>query len=184
MLRGKLVHLRGLERDDLKFLHQMQNDEEVMEWARFRPDHMVSMEALEKEYEQELKGNSPTRRTFTVVENGTGKLVGWCTIRWWRPFVTSAEIGLALVKAARGKGAGAEVTGLIAGLAFDQYNMHKVELFTRADNAAMIRSAEKHGFRIEGRLKETLYFNGKFHDGVEMGVLREEFEKARKGKRK
>lgn len=58
----------------------------------------------------------------------------------------------------------------------DRTNMHKVELFTRGDNPAMIRSAEKNGFRVEGRIRETLYFNGKFHEGVQMGVLREEFE--------
>jgi RimJ/RimL family protein N-acetyltransferase len=75
---------------------------------------------------------------------------------------------------------GTEVTGLLTALAFEQYNMHKVELFTRGDNVAMIRSAEKNGFRVEGRIRETLYFNGKFHDGVQMGVLREEFEAARR----
>ena len=98
MLQGRLVQLRGLEREDLKLLHDMQNDEEVMEWARFRPDHTVSMEALEKEYEDELRGNTSTRRTFAVVHKKTGKVAGWCYIRWWRPFATSADIGLALMK--------------------------------------------------------------------------------------
>ena len=66
---------------------------------------------------------------------------------------------------------------MLTELAFDQYNMHKVELFTRADNRAMIRSAEKSGFRVEGRIRETLYFNGRFHDGVSMGVLESEFRR-------
>ena len=72
---------------------------------------------------------------------------------------------------------GTEVTRLLTGLAFDQYNMHKVELFTRADNEGMIRAAEKSGFKVEGRMRETLYFDGKFHDGVQMGILRDEFRK-------
>jgi RimJ/RimL family protein N-acetyltransferase len=55
--------------------------------------------------------------------------------------------------------------------------MHKVELFTREDNAAAIRSAERNGYKVEGRVKETVYFNGKFHDGILMGLLREEYEK-------
>ena len=177
MLQGKLVYLRGIERDDLGLLHQLENDEEVMGWARFRPDHMTSREELERRYDDELKGNSPTRRTFAIVQRKTGKVVGWCSIRWWRPFATSAEIGLALAKEARGKGMGTEVTRLLTALAFDQYNMHKIELFTRADNKAMIRSAERSGFRVEGRMRETLYFDGGFHDGVQMGILRREFRK-------
>jgi RimJ/RimL family protein N-acetyltransferase len=177
LLRGRQVDLRGIEREDLKLLHRLQNDEEVMEWARFRPDHTVSMEALEKEYGGELSGNSPTRRTFAVIERETGRVAGWCSIRWWRPFHTSADIGLALAKEFRGKGIGTEVTALLTSLAFDQYNMHKVELFTRADNQAMIKSAEKCGFKVEGKVRETLYFNGEFHDGVQMGVLKEEFKR-------
>ena len=178
MLQGRQVYLRGIERGDLRLLHRLENDEEVMGWARFRPDHTVSMEELEKTYDDELKGNSPTKRTFVIVHRKTGKVAGWCSIRWWRPFVTSADIGLALAKDYRGKGMGAEVARLLTELAFDQYNMHKVELFTRADNKAMIKSAEKSGFRIEGRVRETLYFDGKFHDGVQMGVLREEFRRS------
>ena len=178
MLQGKLVYLRGIEREDLGIIHDLENDEELMGWARFRPDHTTSMEELEKRYEDELKGNSPTRRTFAIVQKRSGKVAGWCSIRWWRPFVTSADIGLALAKEHRGKGIGTEVTRLLAKLAFEQYHMHKVELFTRADNKGMIRSAEKSGFKIEGRIRETLYFDGKFHDGVQMGVLREEFEKS------
>ncbi|MDG7008547.1 MAG: GNAT family N-acetyltransferase [Nitrososphaerota archaeon] len=178
MLQGKLVYPRGIEREDLSILHQLENDEEVMGWARFRPDHTRSREELERRYEDELRGNSPTRRTFAIVYRRTAKVAGCCSIRWWRPFATSAEIGLALAKDSRGKGIGTEVTGLLTELAFDQYNMHRVELFTRADNKGMIRSAEKNGLKVEGRMREALYFDGRFHDDVQMAILREEFRKS------
>ena len=48
MLQGKLVYLRGIEREDLGINHDLENDEELMGWARFRPDHTTSMEELEK----------------------------------------------------------------------------------------------------------------------------------------
>lgn len=148
-----------------------------MERVRSRPDNTISMEALEKEYGEELKGESARRRLSVIVHKRTGDVIGWASIRWWRPFVTSCDIGLAIAsKKFRGKGIGTEVTGLLTGLltglGFDQYNMHKVELFTRPDNRAMIGSAEKNGFKVEGKVRETFYFNGEFHDGVLMGVLR------------
>jgi len=169
------VYLRGLEKDDLQYLHKLMNDEEVMELARFRPDHMVSMEGLEKEYEDELKQESGHRRTFIIVHNQSSKPIGWANIRWWRPFSTSAELGIAIgEKEHRGKGIGTEVVGLLTDLVFDQYNMHKVEMFTRQTNRAMIRAAEKNGYKVEGVLRETIYFNGKYHDGVMLGLLRSE----------
>ena len=179
MIRGKHVYLRALEREDLKVLHEIQNDEEVMSWSRSRPDHMVSMEALGKEYEEELKGENALRRTFVIVHKKSGKIAGWASLSWWRQFHSTADFGIAMKSEFRGKGIGTEVLGLLTRLAFGQYNMHKVELFTRPDNLAMINAAKKNGFRVEGRFKETLYFDGKYHDGLRMGVLRRDFEKSR-----
>jgi diamine N-acetyltransferase len=177
MIQGKRVYLRALEREDLKVLHEMQNDEEVMSWSRSKPDHMVSMEALEKEYEEELKNENTLRRTFVIVYKKSGKVAGWASLRWWKQFHTTADFGIAMKKEFRGKGIGTEVLGLLSRIAFEQYNMHKVELFTRPDNHAMIHAAEKNGFTVEGRFPETLYFDGRYHDGLSMGVMRKDFEK-------
>jgi RimJ/RimL family protein N-acetyltransferase len=169
-----------LEKEDLKQLHEMLNDEEVMQWARSRPDNTVSMEELEKEYEEELKGESSKRRTFVIVHRATNRMIGWASIRWWRPFQTTADIGIAIAdRELRGKGIGGEVNMLLTRLAFDQYNMHKVELWTRGDNPAAIHSAEKNGYKIEGTIRETVYFDGKYHDGIIMGILRDEYEKSK-----
>ena len=105
MITGKQVVLRGLEREDLKLMHKWLNDEEVMEWARSKPDNTASMESVEKDFEQDVKGESPHRRTFIVIEKRTGKPAGWAMIRWWRPFSTIADLGLVIAeKHLRGKG--------------------------------------------------------------------------------
>lgn len=180
LIQGKQVYLRGLEREDLRLLHKMLNDEEVMEWARSRPDHTMSMEELEKEYEGELKEESAHRRTFVIVHKATQEVIGWASMRWWRPFHTTVDIGVAIGdKGFRGKGIGSEVNALLTKLAFEQYNMHKVELFTREDNVAAVRSAEKNGYKVEGKVRETVYFNGKFHNGILMGLIREEYERTK-----
>ncbi len=115
----------------------------------------------------QLKGENVLRKTFAIVHRKSGRVIGWASLRWWRQFHTTADFGIAIGdKGFRGKGIGTEVTRLLTELAFEQYNMHKVELFTRPENQAMIRSAEKSGFRVEGKIRETVYFNGKYHDGV------------------
>ena len=152
----------------------------IRRYSRLRPDNATSVEELEKEYEGELKGESARRRTFVIVHKATQKVIGWASMRWWRPFCTTADIGVVIGdKRLRGKGIGSEVNMLLIKTAFEQYNMHKVELFTREDNKAAIRSAEKNGYKVEGRARQTVYFNDKFHDGVMMGLLREEYEKTK-----
>jgi len=178
MIRGKRIYFRGLEREDLKLMHRWLNDEEIMEWARSKPDHLASMESLEREYELDLRGENPKRRTFIVMAKDEEKPIGFASIRWWRPMATTADIGLVIAdKDLRGKGLGAEATMMLLRLAFDQYNMHKVELWTRGDNVAAQNVAKRCGFREEGRFRETVYFNGSYHDGLLFGILRDEYER-------
>ncbi len=73
VLKGKHLVLRGLEREDLKLLHGWQNDEEVMRLARSFPDHTISMEALQAEYEKELKGDDTGKRTYIIEEQPSRK---------------------------------------------------------------------------------------------------------------
>jgi RimJ/RimL family protein N-acetyltransferase len=178
MIAGKHVALRALEREDLKLMHKWLNDEEIMQWARSKPDNTASMESVEKEFEQDLKGENPHRRTFIVIERKSGKPVGWAMIRWWRAFSTTADLGLVIAeKRLRGKGFGTEATSLLVDVAFSQHNMHKAELFTRADNKAAIRAVTKCGFKLEGRHRDEVYFNGKYWDGLTFGLIRNEYDK-------
>jgi RimJ/RimL family protein N-acetyltransferase len=58
--------------------------------------------------------------------------------------------------------------------------MHKAELFTRADNNAAVRAVAKCGFKLEGRHRDEVYFNGKYWDGLSFGLLRNEYDKRKK----
>ena len=77
MIEGEHVRLRKLGRTGLPTLHRWMNDREVMAWARFSPDHMVSLAALEKEYEKELAGEDPEGAAFLGGERGSGRASGW-----------------------------------------------------------------------------------------------------------
>jgi RimJ/RimL family protein N-acetyltransferase len=180
VIAGKTFYLRSIEREDLKLMHKWLNDSEIMQWARSKPDNSTSMEAVEKEFELDLKGENPNRRTFIVASADTGRPIGWASMRWWRPFSTTTDIGLVIAeKELRGKGIGTEATMLLASEAFDQLHMHKVELWTRADNTAARKVAENCGFRLEGTDREVVFFDGKFHDGMSFGILEDEFRKVK-----
>ncbi len=96
MIDGEHVRLRTLERADLPTLHRWMNDREVMAWARFSPDHMVSLAALEKEHEKELAGEDRQRTTLFIEDRTTGKPIGWTTVRTWDRKHVSANLGIGL----------------------------------------------------------------------------------------
>jgi RimJ/RimL family protein N-acetyltransferase len=183
-ITGKTVYLRGLEREDLKLMHKWLNDSEIMRWARSQPDNVTSVEAVEKEFELDLKGENPHRKTFILAQASTDRPIGWASMRWWRPFSTTTDIGLVIAeKGFRGKGIGTEATMLLTSEAFDQLHMHKVELWTRADNKAAQKVAKNCGFQQEGRDREVVFFDGEFHDGLTFGILEEEFRKVKQSRK-
>ncbi len=181
VLKGRDVVLRGLEREDLKLLHGWQNDEEVMRLARSFPDHTISMEALQAEYEKELKGEDTGKRTYIIEEQPIRKPVGWATIRIhaWTRRMTGADVGLALEKRSRGKGYGREVAKLLLREVFEQLNLHRAEWWTFAENTASIELGKKMGFREEGRLRDVVFFDNRYHDMVVLGILKDDYEKGK-----
>jgi diamine N-acetyltransferase len=171
-----------LEREDLAALHKWQNDEEIMRLARSFPDHVISKEALQGEFERELKGEDTGRRAYIIEEKSTGKPVGWATIRihQFTRRMTGADIGLALgERRAWKKGYGTETSRLLLDEVFLQLNLHRAEWWTFAENLASLKLAVKMGFKEDGRLREAVFFDNKFHDLVVLGILKDEYEKAR-----
>lgn len=177
MIVGEHVRLRKLERSDLPLLHRWLNDADLMTWARFSPDHMSSLAAVEKEYERELAGEERDRTTFTVEDRETGKPIGWCVMRTWDRKHVSTNVGIGLgEKEFWGKGYGTEAMRLLLTIAFDHQRWHRAELWTLAENERAVRSFEKCGFRREGLAKEAAYADGTFRDILYMGLLKSEWD--------
>lgn len=183
LLTGKLVHLRGLERDDLKLIHKWQNDEDTMRLARAQPDHSISMEALASEFDKNLKGDDATARRFGIEEKSSRELIGWCSISFnnWGKRFTTADIGLAIGEKNRWrKGYGTETVVLLLKECFEQLNLHRLGWWTYAENRGSIALAKKMGFRDEGLFRENVFFDNAFHDTVVLGLTKREYETAQK----
>lgn len=73
-----------------------------------------------------------------------------------------------------GRGIGTEAARAVLGFAFSTLGLHRVSLRVLANNARAIRSYQKCGFRIEGRERETAFFDGRWHDDLIMGLLAHE----------
>lgn len=181
VLQGKNILLRALEREDLNHLHKWQNDGDIMRLARSYPDNMISMEALEQEYEKAIKGEDHEKQIFIIQERSTKKPIGWASIRHWGKKPVGADIGLAIgEKNQWRKGYGTEVTKLLQHEVFEQLGLHRSEWWTNSDNKGSIALAKKMGFREEGRLRDAVFYDNRFHDIIALGLLREEYEARKK----
>jgi RimJ/RimL family protein N-acetyltransferase len=78
-------------------------------------------------------------------------------------------------KIAWGKGYGTDATRALLRYAFEEANLHRIELEVFAFNPRAIRVYEKCGFKLEGVRKQALYREGEWHDEHIMAILRDEW---------
>jgi RimJ/RimL family protein N-acetyltransferase len=70
---------------------------------------------------------------------------------------------------------GTEALTLLINFLFFYYNMNKIRLSVHVNNEAAIRCYERLGFQHEGRSREELFQDGRYHDVCLMGLLRKEW---------
>jgi len=74
-------------------------------------------------------------------------------------------------------GIGTAVCKYLVSYAFDRLNMNKVWLGVNEENKGAVRSYEKAGFKLEGKLRDELFRNGRYYDILRMSILKDEYEK-------
>jgi RimJ/RimL family protein N-acetyltransferase len=113
---------------------------------------------------------------YAIHVRRTGKLVGLTTFSALDPDNGSALYHITIgERGAWGQGYGTEASELMLEHAFVNLGLHRIGLSVFAFNERAIRSYEKAGFRVEGRLREAIVRDGRFWDEVQMGVLRDEW---------
>lgn len=71
----------------------------------------------------------------------------------------------------RGQGFGTEAGRAVVEWAFDTVGVHRISLDVFSFNPGAQRSYEKIGFRVEGRARDTLLWDGEWADSILMGML-------------
>lgn len=178
MIYGKRVRLRAIEREDIKAFHQYVNDPEVTRGLSiYLPMSLADEEAW-------LNAQRPQDEKPLAIEIRKGKnwkLIGNCGV-FGIDFVNrGGELGIIIgEKSEWDKGYGAEAMTLLLRHGFETLNLHRIFLRVYADNVRAVRSYEKAGFMLEGRLRDAVYKHGRYDDVLIMSVLRSEWDVRKK----
>jgi ribosomal-protein-alanine N-acetyltransferase len=172
-LIGPAVYLRPLELDDAATILPWFNDPEVTRLIqRYRPITL----AEEQEFLQRLR-SSETDLALGIALRESDQLIGATGLHHIDARNRHASFGISIgEKQHWGKGYGTEATGLMMRYAFQTLNLNRLWLHVYEYNARAIRVYEKLGFRVEGRLRQDTFREGRYWDTLVMGVLREELE--------
>jgi len=169
---GKKVILRAIEQEDLEMLRQLKNDpwieSMVVGWS------LPISKVQQSNWYQNLSHEKNTIRFLVEIEKQGA--VGYTTINDidWKN--RCAGTGTMLVKENISKGIGFDVIMTRTRYAFEELQLNRLEASILAYNEASRRTVEKAGYKLEGTKRQAVYKNGKYHDLVTYGILREEYE--------
>ncbi|MFJ5548762.1 GNAT family N-acetyltransferase [Streptomyces sp. NPDC093225] len=170
MLRGTKVGLRARHEDDIPVLRtELYND--VVNAARAEGGPWRPLSPGTKDPRLVVDETAPGSVSFSVVELAGDTLVGTATLWGIDTHNRGAHIGLGLLPSARGNGYGTDVVATLCHYGFVVRGLHRLQIETLADNAAMLRSAERNGFVREGVLRSSAWVLGEFVDEVLLGLL-------------
>lgn len=174
MLRGELVALRARRATDVPILHsELYEDVVTRSRGDARPWRPVAADSGDSPYLVD-----PARTdgaVFSVVTLADGELAGDAVLWGIDLHNRSAHIGLSLLPALRGRGLGSDVVRVLCYYGFVVRSLHRLQVDTLADNAAMIAAAERSGFVREATLRRSAWVMGEFLDEVLLGLLVEEW---------
>jgi RimJ/RimL family protein N-acetyltransferase len=180
MLRGNTVGLRARHEDDIPILRAELYDD-VVNAARAEGGPWRPITPGSKDPRLVVDDNNQGLVQFSVVELDGGSLVGTATLWGIDNHNRSAHIGLGLLPSARGKGYGTDVVAVLCHYGFVVRGLQRLQIETLADNAAMLRSAERNGFVREGLLRSSAWVLGEFLDEVLLGLLVQDWKPDSKG---
>jgi RimJ/RimL family protein N-acetyltransferase len=99
--------------------------------------------------------------------------VGWHRVRYGpNPESDAWNIGIELVRSARGRGFGTEAQRELARYLFETTDVNRVEASTDVENLAEQRALEKAGYTREGIQRGSQFRAGAYHDLVTYARLR------------
>lgn len=170
-IKSKSIYLREIQLSDVnkKYYNWMKNAE-VTQYLESRFENW-SLRKL-KDYVRRIK-NNPDYIFLAIISKDKNRHIGNIKLGPISRIHNFADVGIIIgQKLFLGKGIGSEAISIVVDYAFNKLNLHKLTAGAYAKNIASIKAFEKAGFSVEGIRKKQYLYNGKYIDGILLGIVR------------
>jgi RimJ/RimL family protein N-acetyltransferase len=171
-LTGALVTLRAQQESDADALYEIAAELDTWELRNASPPRPVSRPEFLESFTKSITSNDGD--AWLAIE-ADGALIGRCGLFHIDHLARTAEVGIGLQSAARGRGYGTDALRVLARLAFDRHNLRRLHLVAIQSNVGGLACYRKVGFVEEGRRREHCWVQGRYEDEVIMGLLRSDW---------
>lgn len=149
-VRGRRVWLRPIEEDDLEAYYVATNEYDPGWWAGY--GHPMSRRAVRQWYDQTvLERHGKDGYWFTICRLGSDDFRGTVWLSDIDHRVPGAAISIFV--ASPGAGLGSDAICAAVDFGFSAAGLTRIWGFTNEDNTRSLRSFERNGFQVEGRMR-------------------------------
>lgn len=172
MLKGKNVILAPIKKEYIDKFIEWLNDLEITQ-------HLMGYRPLTRDMEEKWYTSLKERENdiiFAILINQT-QLIGNCGIMeiMWKDRTGKCGIFIG-DKKEQGKAYGTEAMKLLLNYGFNTLNLNRIDLKVNDFNSRAIKCYQKLGFIEEGRMRQSCFRNGEYHDQIIMSILRSEWK--------
>ena len=175
-MKGEKCELRVLEAADAPVFTKAVN-------AGLTTEHLFtgSIPMRTKDYaerwEEERKAGDVLFGIWTLgLVHNQDRFIGTCGLHSHRDIYKSWEARFLIFDpSAVGQGIGKDVVRLLTDYAFKRLNAHRVWLGVSEDNKRAVKCYLDCGYVFEGRLRDEIFYQGKYHAAIRMSILEDEW---------
>jgi RimJ/RimL family protein N-acetyltransferase len=168
--------LRPVQDDDHAWLVELHNDPVVLH--HMTHDKYITIKEHQIWWDKVSKDPYQLRMVFTV----DGCRAGFAKFYDIYALNCSCVLGADMCYEYRGKGYAKEMWHLMLEMCFNDFLLHRVSLTTAEYNHVGLHLYQKLGFIEEGRLTQSLFRRGEFHDQVCMYMLEDTWKHLSQGR--
>lgn len=165
MLKGKKIHLRALEPEDLDFLYKLENNTDFWEYGNTQIP--LSRFILKQYLKNALRDVYEVKQLRMVIVSGSGETLGLIDLYDFDPKNKRVGVGIVIAEEKnRGKGYALEALELLCDYTFNQLDVHQVYATIAENNTKSMELFKKVGFQKTGIKKDWNFYDGTFKDEV------------------
>lgn len=175
ILKSDKIFLRPLEESDAQQLLNSTENQELRYMTGTKGE--FTLEQIKQHISRSKE--DPSRHDFAICLDQNNEMIGELSLNNIDEDNRTADYRISMnAIALTGKGFGTEATQLILRFVFEELKLNRLQLEVFSHNERGIKAYEKVGFKKEGVLRESLFYNGKYSDEIIMSIIKKEYEQS------
>jgi len=171
MIRYLDLGFRAVERNDIELIRKEHNDESVLLMLK---DPFIVTETNQEEWFLNITKNK-FNTVYCIFKDNPENVIGVWKLQGLDVTNRNTEMGLEIFGKFRGKGYSLNCFRMIFKYLFETLNIHTLHAKIGEFNEASLKTAQRAGFRITGKIPESLFRNGKYYDDIVLAITLKDF---------